>query len=154
MVFGYEITMPPQIFKNISPYNYDNYAEMTRRELHDAWYLAKERLMDRKAYNKTQYDKKTNPVDVQPGDLVLIRNQAKKGKHDMVWLGPFEVDWAEEKYVTIQVNGAYRKVSKDDLKLSKACCLPDDSPDKSIARMMRQLLRINDKESDQETISI
>lgn len=94
LVFGFEITMPNQVLKKTPVYNYDNYVEVARRELCEAWELAKERLTERKIYNKSQYDKKaTKHNNIQSGDFILIKNQNLKGKHDPIWLGPIDVDW-------------------------------------------------------------
>lgn len=139
MVYGYDITMPPQIFRRIPIYNYDNYADMQRRELHDAWYLAQEKLRTQKEYNKTQYDKKANPIDIQPGDMVLIKNQVKSGKHDELWKGPYEVDWVEEKYITINKKGSFKKVSKDNVKLSKAYEIEEIPTDHGMRRIINHL---------------
>ena len=161
LVFGYDITMPAQVTKNRPVYNYDNYAEVARKELHDAWKLAKERLMDRKLVNKDNFDKKIKEKDVdpdssfdkrfnskgiEPGDFVLIKNQRRKGKHDMLWLGPYDIDWADEKYVTIKIKGVYRKISLDDVKKSEAWQLPSNAPERYILQIIKYLHAIEDIE--------
>lgn len=148
LVYGYEITMPSQILRKTPVYNYDNYVDVMRRELFEAWELAKERLTDRKIYNKTQYDKRATTHDIEPGDFVLVKNQNPKGKHDVLWLGPYDIDWVDDKYVTIKMDGVYRKHSLDNVKKSEAWRLPPGAPERYILRIMRRIQR--EQESGQE----
>lgn len=131
--------MPSQVVRNTPVYNYDNYVEVARRELHEAWELAKERLTDRKTYNKSQYDKKATKHDIEPGDFVLLKNQNPKGKHDVLWLGPYDIDWVDDKYVTIKMDGVYRKYSLDNVKKSEAWQLPPGAPERYILHIIRIL---------------
>lgn len=56
LVFCYEIRMPDQLLRKAPVYNFDNYVDVMRKELTDAWELAKERLHERKVTNKDNYD--------------------------------------------------------------------------------------------------
>lgn len=104
--------------------------------------LAKERLADRKAYNKTQYDKKaTKKLDIYPDDFVLIKNLNRKGKHDPIWEGPIDIDWVDDKYVTAKVDGVYKKNSLDNVKKSQAWLLPPDIPERYILHIIGLLNR-------------
>lgn len=144
LLYGYDITMPSQITKNVPVYNYDNYVEVVRGELHDALQLAKERLMKRKEQNKNIFDRRANTKNIEPGDFVLIKNHNRKSKLDPIWLGPVDIDWADEKYITAKIDGVYKKISLDDVKKSEAWHLPDDAIERYILSAMKRLQEYDD----------
>lgn len=88
---GYPFEIPNHLLKPKPIYTYENFADVTQAELSDAWKIAAERILNRKATNKKYYDKKLNEVKIKVGDRVLVKNLNKKGKFDNVWKGPFDV---------------------------------------------------------------
>lgn len=49
--------------------------------------LAKENLIKSKERNKPLYDKTINPKNFKVGDQVMVKNEAKNGKLDVIWTG-------------------------------------------------------------------
>lgn len=82
--------------------------------------MAKEHLYTRKIQNKAYYDQNTAKLDIKVDDLVLVKNQTKKGKFDELYTGPHVVLEAHESYVTISRNGKKVKVHKNLIKKAKS----------------------------------
>lgn len=94
---------------------------MLQSELQDAWSLAQQKLHKRKMENKKSYDKKLNVQTFSVGDLVLLKNEVKKGKYDHVWLGPFIVEEVpSEAYMVVSKDGKRRKIHCDKAKHYKS----------------------------------
>lgn len=106
-------------------YNYDNYVDILTRELHDAWSLAKEKLLSAKVINKHYYDKQKYDPELKVGDMVYIKNEIKKHKWDTPKLGPYKiVQIPTEQYVIIDSNGSEKKIHKN--KTTKARSVPGE----------------------------
>lgn len=52
LLYGREVTLPDAILRKIPIYNYDNFAKILVRELHDAWNIAEKNIMKAKKKNK------------------------------------------------------------------------------------------------------
>lgn len=78
LVYGRDVTLPDAITRKKPIYNYDNYADLLIRELHDAWYLAQENLQQAKTKNKQYYDKRVHNPLLKVDDMVFISNEVKK----------------------------------------------------------------------------
>lgn len=97
LAFGFTVKIPTNITDRPVPvYNYENYRDELRRQLYEAQDIAKKQINKRKEENKRQYDKHCNPIDLEEGDLVLIRKEVKNGKYDY----PFEDPYTVEKIIS------------------------------------------------------
>lgn len=120
LVFGRKVTLPDALAKQKPIYNYDNYAELIKREFADAWQLAKEKLATIKEMNKKHYDKDVKLIDIKIGDKILVKKIVKNRKFDFAWNGPFPVTKVFEKYIEYKDGRKTKKISKDYVKLAKA----------------------------------
>lgn len=120
LAHGFKIQIPTSISKSREPFNYDDLAGEIKAKIKQSLEIAKEKLTLRKIANKKIYDRKTNPLDVKVGDLVLMKNFVKANKFDNVYEGPFRVIDVKDQYVTIMKKNKPMKVNKDHLKISKA----------------------------------
>lgn len=120
LAHGFKIQIPTSISKSREPFNYDDLAGEIKAKIKQSLEIAEEKLTLRKIANKKIYDRKTNPLDVKVGDLVLMKNFVKANKFDNVYEGPFRVIDVKDQYVTIMKKNKPMKVNKDHLKISKA----------------------------------
>lgn len=121
LVYGRDVTLPDAITRKKPIYNYDNYADLLIRELHDAWYLAKENLQQAKTKNKQYYDKRVHNPLLKVDDMVFISNEVKKHKFDTPNLGPFRVTAIpSDQYIEIDYNGKTKKIHRNRTKKAKA----------------------------------
>lgn len=70
------------------------YSRITERKI-APWrssILRFECILNRKKYNKKQYDQNTNILELEINDLVLIRKETKNGKYDTLYEGPYRVE--------------------------------------------------------------
>lgn len=120
LLYGREVTLPDAITKSKPIYNYDNYVDVLTRELHDAWALAKEKLLSAKIVNKHYYDEKTHDPKLEVGDMVYTKNEVKKHKWDSPKLGPYKIiSIPSDQYVILDVDGTQKKVHRDKTSKSK-----------------------------------
>lgn len=120
LLYGREVTLPDAITQKKPIYNYDNYVEVLTREMHDAWCLAREKLLSAKLINKQIYDTKKYDPKLQVGDYVYIRNEVKKHKWDAVKLGPFKIlNIPSDQYVIIDHDGTEKKVHRNKTSKTK-----------------------------------
>lgn len=120
LAHGFKIRIPNHLSKPKLNYNYDNLADNVKNTMASTLEIAREHLMNRKLINKKFYDQNTRAVDFKIGDMVLMRNQTKKGKFDDVYNGPFQVTDTSESYVEILRNGKRQRIHKNLLKISNA----------------------------------
>lgn len=120
LAHGFKIHIPNNLFRPKPTYNYDNLADITRKNIFDALEVAKEHLFNRKLSNKLNYDKSTKQLDIQVGDLILLKSQSKTDKFQNVYEGPFRVIEAYHDYVEILKNNRRMKVHKNLVKKSIA----------------------------------
>ncbi len=92
LIFGHKPSIPHSFVKSPDPlYNYDDYAKELNYRMQISNKLAKENILNSKTISKTYYDKTLNPIVLKPDDLVLVKNENKKGKLSPIWLGPYKV---------------------------------------------------------------
>lgn len=96
---------------------------MLKRELHDAWQLAREKIQQRKEISKRHYDKYTNDIQIKVGDKIRVKNHKKHGKYDVLFRGPYtiqRVDVSPTNKTVIYKDGNRRKTAnKDHVKLDR-----------------------------------
>lgn len=117
LTFGFTIQLPTNITGS-KPiiYNYENYKNELRSNLHDSYKLAKERILKRKIENKAQHDKKLNSLEIEPNDLVLQKIEVGKGKYHAQYEGPYRVEEViNEVSVRIRKGNKSMIVHKDKL---------------------------------------
>lgn len=120
LAHGFRIQIPNSLIKPRPRYNYDNLAEDVRQNITNALKLAKEALHNRKISNKQYYDQKVNEIDIQVGDMILIKAQTKPFKFSPAYIGPYEVNEVAESYIEITRDGRKMKVHKNLVKKSLA----------------------------------
>lgn len=121
LVFGQKVRIPNSLMTNKPIYTYDNYAEDTRIRIKEALDLAAENLAKRKIANKTAHDKTAKPLDVKPGDPILVKKQHKDGKFSEIFEGPFIVESVpSEQYVEFKRGNRKVKIHKNHIKISQA----------------------------------
>jgi len=82
-------------------YNIDNFAVEAKFRLQLAHAHAQDLLLISKIRNKAHYDKNIKPINVTPGDEVLITNDGRR-KFEPVHKGPFIVERVEEHNVLVK----------------------------------------------------
>lgn len=120
LAHGFRIQIPTHLTQQKTTYNYDNLAEMTRNNIARALELAKEHLQSRKIKNKQYYDEKTNEINIEINDLVLVRSQVKKDKFQVTYDGPFRVTDVFDSYVEIMKGNKRSKIHKNLIKKAEA----------------------------------
>ena len=117
LVYGRPALIPSAIQKEPEPiYNFDDYATELKARLRLAHTIAREKLIKKKEATKQQYDQNLNPIDLQPNDLVWMKNEMRRNKQDPLWLGPYTVIKIDSPTnVTIQMNRKTLLVHKNRL---------------------------------------
>lgn len=101
LVFGRSGKIPCSISQYIEPlYNPENYALDLRYRLQVAHQDARNNLISNKEKRKCNYDKNSNHVTYNNGQLVLVKNECAK-KLDVLYEGPFTV--LEDKGVNVRI---------------------------------------------------
>lgn len=126
LAHGFKIQIPNHLTKPKLTYNYDNFADMTRNNIAKAIEISKDHLLNKKIQNKQYYDTNAKDLEVNIGDLILVKSQVKKHKFSNVYDGPFKVTDSTDSYVEIMKNGKRTKVHKNLIKKSTA--QNDDEP--------------------------
>lgn len=91
LMHGFKANLPLSVCKTPDVvYNYDDYYYELRYKLQNAYKNAHENLIQSKEQNKRQFDKRTNPLQLEVGDQVLLRKGAPK-KLGPQFDGPYEV---------------------------------------------------------------
>lgn len=92
LVFGFDKPLPIEIQRDPPDYNYESYKHELQTKLKSSRLLAAQHIKESKERNKRQYDKKSNAIELKVNDLVLRKNEVKKGKFDEVYCGPYRVE--------------------------------------------------------------
>lgn len=131
LVYGKNMPLPFTIGgKERTSYNYDDFAKELRENLRYSWDLAQKKLIERKGKNKTYFDKKnkTENLQLNIGDMVLMRNTNKKSKYDPLYVGPYEIiEITGPNTVKLKRKNKTVRAHKDQLKVYRE----KDSPDPS-----------------------
>jgi len=97
LVFGIQPIMPSSFLKPPRlGYSYDDYVSDLRTRMQEARLMAKKHLIEAKSKAKNNYDKHINPIELNIGDKVLMKNMNKKNKLEPNWLGPYEITEVHE----------------------------------------------------------
>lgn len=92
LIYGKKPNIPSSLTQSLEvQYNYEDYLCDLKYKLQSAFALARDKLISKKEKSKQIYDSKTNNVMFACNDLVLLKNEARKGKLDSFWTGPHEV---------------------------------------------------------------
>lgn len=79
LIFGQKAEIPSALVKKPDTiYNYDDFVSEFKYKMQSSHELARENLLNSKQISKRQFDKSTNPISFQVGDLVLIENHTNK----------------------------------------------------------------------------
>lgn len=99
-LFGFTAELPSNLKQKPMPiYNHENYFYILRHKIQQAHEFARKNLIASKERSKKYYDRNTKEETFKVGDLVLLKNENKKGKLSPLWVGPYEV-----KQITSPVN--------------------------------------------------
>ncbi|RYX87425.1 hypothetical protein EON73_01410, partial [bacterium] len=114
LVFAKKPIIPPDILNGrIDPiYNIDNYISEARYRLQVAHKKVQQLLDKMKTYNKTQYDKKSNPIDVKINDKVYLEKMPYN-KHQPIYEGPYAIVDIDHPNVKLQVGKKVEVVHKN-----------------------------------------
>lgn len=82
-------------------YNIDNFANEAKYRLQKAHLESKKLIEKMKAHNKSNFDKKANPISIQIGDKVLIE-VGNRSKFDSIYKGPYIVSNIDDLNVTVR----------------------------------------------------
>jgi len=121
LVFGIQPVVPSSFLKPPSTgYNYCDYVNDLRTRMQEARQMAKKHLIEAKLKSKTNYDKHINPIELEIGDKVLMKNIKKKNNLEPNWIGPYEVVEVHEPVnVSIMKNNKVVRVHMNHLQLFK-----------------------------------
>lgn len=91
VLYGYKPNIPSSFTNNPSVnYNYDDYISDLRFRLQTSYALAKKNSIKQKEKNKIYYDRNSNNVTFEIGNLVLLKKE-NRSKLDPLWTGPHKV---------------------------------------------------------------
>lgn len=144
LIYGRSVTLPDAITKSRPVYNYDNFAELIRKELQDAWQLAQKMNQKAKETNKRYYDRKTNEIKVKVGDKIMVKKHTKDKKFDFVWNGPFEVTSVHDRSVKYKDKRKEKSTNLDYVKLAgdMKCTNFRQAVDDPVEQICRKILTI------------
>lgn len=121
LLFGH-IADLPQTLKNAPEtcYNYDTYANILKAKFRRSHELARQSINSHKTKSKQYYDKNTKQINLNTGDQVLLRNNARKNKLEQIWTGPYFVTGViSPENTIIKVKNKNKTVHNNRLKLFK-----------------------------------
>lgn len=116
LVYGRRPNLPKDLLSgNVAPlYNIDNHAKELKFILQKAHEKTRKILIKMKENNKAYYDRKTNVLDVNVGDKVLIRKMPMN-KHGKFFLGPYDVVSIDNVNVEVKLDDKTTKVLHKNL---------------------------------------
>lgn len=104
LVFGKKSNEIECLKQPIVPvYNFENYIKILKHTLQRAGERARDFVNKIKKYNKTQYDKKLNPIELSLNDLILVKKEPYD-KFKQIYSGPYRVRHIDEQNITIEIN--------------------------------------------------
>lgn len=98
LIFGHKANLPQNIFNNnvIEPiYDIDQYSNELKFKIQNSSAIAKQNLIDNKYKRQSIANRNINPISLNPGDKVHIKNENRK-KLDSVYIGPYIIDEIED----------------------------------------------------------
>ena len=83
LLFGRQPRLPIDLLFNIdivsSTSSYTDYLRQWKAAMEEAYEIVKKRVERSASRNKERYDRATQPVQLNPGDRVLVRNLSERG---------------------------------------------------------------------------
>ena len=76
---------------------YDDALQSINNKLRESRLLAALNLNDSKFRTKERYDQDAKTIHYREGQLIMRKNEPKKGKHSPPFLGPFEIKKVNKK---------------------------------------------------------
>lgn len=119
LLYGFEATLSAELRKSPNPlYNYNDYIQELRVRLQSSYNVARENLIKSKENTKRSYDQGTKPINLNIGDLVLLKISTTRKKLTPLFHGPYEVvEISSKTNTTIKIKNKFRKVHNNNLKL-------------------------------------
>jgi hypothetical protein len=94
------------IAENMEP-TYAKYLKDLFDKMNTVQQRTREHLIESKLKSKEYYDRRINPQNFKPGDLVYLLKEPNRGKFTDQYTGPYKVlDISKNQNVTIEVRGA------------------------------------------------
>lgn len=113
LVFGRKSNEIECLRQPIEPvYDFENYIKILKHTLQRAGERARDFVEKMKKYNKIQYDKRQNPIELRINDLVLIKKEPYN-KFKEIYSGPYRVRQIKEQNITIEINNNPYEVHKN-----------------------------------------
>lgn len=111
LIFGKSMRLPSEFPPLDQLKTYDDVLYELVKKLNDSKIFAALNLNKAKYKSKEIYDKNAKSVHYRIGQLVYIKNEPKKSKHDDDWLGPFEIIKVNSKNtVEIEIDKKHTKI--------------------------------------------
>lgn len=115
LVFGKLPYLPDDILHiNSKVYNIDDYAKELKIRLQYSLDKAR-KIIEMTKIKRINDNNKTSPINVNIGDLVLLRNEERK-KNQSPYLGPYKVKSVDNVNLNIEINGVEKTVHKNRVK--------------------------------------
>ena len=117
LIFGKVANLPNEeiLQSDNKIYNIDDYAKEVKFRLIEANKKAQELITNAKIKRKQVYDKNINPINIDIGDLVYLKNENRK-KLDNPYKGPYEVIELNGVNTKIKIGSNVKKVHNNRLK--------------------------------------
>lgn len=93
-------------------YDFENYVKILKHTLQRAGERAREFIERIKVYNKKQYDRKTNPINLSLNDLILVKKEPYN-KFKEIYSGPYRVKQISEQNIMIEINNKPYEIHKN-----------------------------------------
>lgn len=91
LLFGYKPNIPTSLQTNKEVmYNFDDYVNELKHRLQASYTVAKKNILKQKEKSKNLYDRNSNEVSFNVGELVLLKKESRS-KLDSIWSGPHEI---------------------------------------------------------------
>lgn len=117
LMYGFNTEIPSGLQAKPTPiYNMDDYVSVLQNRMRTAHDIARKNILKSKENNKKQYDKRSNPVNFNIGDEVLVLNELKNHKFAERYLGPYQIISMTNENCTLKINGANKTYHKNKLK--------------------------------------
>lgn len=113
LVFGKKANQIENLTDPIEPiYNIDDYVKILRRTLQTALHNTQTFIDKIKRRNKTYYDRKLNEIQINIGDLILVKKEPYN-KFGPIFSGPYKVKEVEQQNVIFEINNKKNKIHKN-----------------------------------------
>lgn len=118
LIFGRECKIPNNLTDIVEPiYNFESYPLELKYRLQRAHEDAKNNLIHSKLKRKEIYDKRVNPIEYRPGDMILLKNEDGNKLMTPCFLGPYIVVKEDTPNVVVLKDNKEHVVHKNRTKL-------------------------------------